>query len=180
MGGSFTEDEFRTIRTMIESLISFPSVCIETGSYHGDSTHVFRNNFDKVFTIEINKKLFHHVSERFQSDENVCCLYGDSSSIMKRILALYPPETHVFYFLDAHQSGHDTSNNGNAHVPLREELSVISSFITSQSVIVIDDVRLFDRYWDWKDITIENILSWIKHPVRVWFISNDRLFILFS
>jgi len=82
----------------------------------------------------------------------------------------------TMFFLDAHQSGNDTSNNGK-NVPLLDELNIILKNNYYPCIIIIDDVRLFDNYWDWKGITVQHILNIFGNRLKDHSISNDRMII---
>ena len=85
------------------------------------------------------------------------------------------------WFLDAHQSGGDTVNNGK-NVPLLEELQIILSGMNRdvRNLFVIDDLRLFDNAPDWKHVSCSNILLLFKKhgvTVRKYYPMNDRFVI---
>ena len=66
------------------------------------------------------------------------------------------------FFIDAHQSGPDTGNNGK-WVPLVEELDIILETKLGPSVFIFDDVRLWKKKcWDWAHITEKSILDQFK------------------
>jgi hypothetical protein len=110
--------------------------------------------------------------------ENITFLLGDSVELLKQITPRVLPG--AVFFLDAHQSGGDTSNNGKNHVPLFQELDVILSHKIGPSIYIIDDLRLFDKFWDWAGITPSSIIAKFKehgqHVVKS-FPANDRYYV---
>jgi len=179
MGGSLKFEEFSPYLKM--KLYKHIKSFVETGTYKGDTTLMAAKYFETVYTTEIVPAL--HKSSKEKATEqkvtNVRFLLGDSVELLKEITPKVL-EGAVF-FLDAHQSGGDTSNNGKNHVPLLQELDVILSHKVKPSIYIVDDLRLFDKYWDWKGITTDTIVSKFAehgHTVYSYFISNDRFYVL--
>ena len=173
MGGSFTENEIHQICSYCHSK---PLVFVETGTYHGDSTIVASKIFPQVITFEISQTLYEGNRSKFEHIPNIQAYLGDSLVLLPTIV---PSIQSGFYFLDAHQSDVDTENNG-IWVPLLQELAIILKYIKKGSIIVIDDVRLFDGPWDWKGISVDTILQLckgIETPFKDSKIANDRLII---
>ena len=168
MGGSLTELEIIKILSKYPTVK--PKIFIETGTYKGETARIASRIFETVHTIEIKRELYEEAQRLNRGITNINYYLGDSLKILPEISR---SET-TFYFLDAHQSGIDTTNNG-MNVPLLEELKGINN----SSIIVIDDVRLFDAYWDWKGITPETILKVIKEncEVKDYYIENDRMIV---
>lgn len=78
--------------------------CIETGTCFGSTTQFFAQIFEKVRTIEINKKFQYIAKERLFKSENIDFITGDSSEILESLLTDLDDNT--FIFLDAHWSNH--------------------------------------------------------------------------
>jgi hypothetical protein len=163
--GSLTTDEILHV--------TYLQTFVETGTYHGDSTRAGA----AVYTIEIVNELYERNINTPGSGVNY--YLGDSLLILPKIISQISSPT--FWFLDAHQSGPDTSNNGK-WVPLMEELQIIMGG-TDSGLIVIDDLRLFDQYWDWVNISVENINKIIEtsgHRITNKYEYNDRYIISYS
>lgn len=179
MGGSLKFEEFSPYLKWgsYKNIKSF----VETGTYKAETTLMVAKHFETVYTTEIVPEL-HNISKKKAVEQkvtNVEFLLGDSVELLKEITPKVL-EGAVF-FLDAHQSGGDTSNNGKNHVPLLQELDVILSHKVKPSIYIVDDLRLFDRYWDWKGITIDTIVDKFAehgHNIDSYFISNDRFYVL--
>ena len=180
MGGSleYTEIQNATAgRPIYESITNF----VETGTYHADTTLLVAQHYDRVYTTEIVAELYTLSKERAIEEDvhNINFYLGDSVELLKEIVPLVTEG--CIFFLDAHQSGYDTSNNGKQHVPLLQELDVILAHTLKPSVFIIDDLRLFDKYWDWAGITPDTIVGKFKefnYEILTHFESNDRYYIL--
>ena len=170
MGGSLTQEEILSILYK-HPIYSNIKTFIETGTYKGE-TSIIASKFFDVHTIEINEKLYNEVKEKYKNS-NINFYFGDSVQILKK---LQEKPMSTMFFLDAHQSGNDTSNNGK-NVPLLDELDIILKNNYYPCIIIIDDVRLFDNYWDWKGISVENIVDFFGHRLKDYFISDDRMVI---
>ena len=176
MAGPLTEDEIQEILRLFPKYVKY---FVETGTYKADTTILASKIFEKVFTMEIVELLYKNCVQRVDSLEikNIDLYHGDSLKRLPEIASSLEEST--LFFLDAHQSGGDTSNNG-IQVPLYEEITAI---VTNRNkkvesdIFVVDDLRLFDAYWDWKGITEEGILNKFKElkcQPYIGFPRNDR------
>jgi hypothetical protein len=180
MGGSL---EFEEITDSIGLRPEYLSIrnFVETGTYKGDTSIMASKHFHNVYTTEIVPAL--HEESKKKAEEagvkNITFLLGDSVKLLGEIMPKVS-EGAVF-FLDAHQSGGDTSNNGK-NVPLYEELDVILSFPLGKSLFIIDDVRLWkQKCWDWAHITNTELVKRFSdkgRKVHSYFEKNDRFFIV--
>lgn len=164
-----------------------PNICVETGTYMGDSSLVFSKIFDEVHTIEISKKWYDFARKRLKDEKSIICHFGDSADVMAELAPTIKEP--VFYYLDAHFAGGDTGF-GKKEVPLNEELTAICSRVF-QDVIVIDDLRLVGKAgesgtedntqyrpmkFDWRDITFDQLAKITGRGFRnVWLFKGDRL-----
>ena len=168
---------------------SVPDVCVETGTFRGDSAFFFATVFREVHTVELSEKYHRLAGERLRPFPHVHCHLGDSGEVLPRLLPLLPGP--LLVFLDAHWAGGDTAF-GPEEVPLLRELRCLARR-DQPDVVVIDDIRLLGRQgktgsdkdphypvstYDWRSITqeaMERILSrGIRNP---WFFCSDRIFI---
>jgi hypothetical protein len=115
-------------------------ILVETGTYYGDMVEAQRNNFEKIYSIELSPILFSYVAERFKSKANIELIQGDSGieieKIMKRI------RQPALFWLDGHYSAGKTAK-GEKDTPILEELECILNSDDLGHVIIIDDARLF-------------------------------------
>lgn len=166
-----------------------PSVCVESGTYQGESALLFAEHFGQVHTIELSKKWYDFSRKRLKEKTNITCHFGDSAVVLKKLTKEI--DEPVFYYLDAHFAGGDTAF-GDKEVPLNEELSEIAARPYAD-VIIIDDIRLVGKAgtsgddgnqiyskmeYDWRDITLGKMAEiagrGLRHP---WFFKGDRLVI---
>jgi hypothetical protein len=154
---------------------------VETGTYHGDTSMMASQHFQKVFTTEIMPSLYNMSKTIAESKgiDNIEFMLGDSVKLLHQIMP-HVVEGAVF-FIDAHQSGGDTGNNGK-NVPLLEELDVILGYKPGPSVYIVDDLRLWKgEVWDWAHVTNKNIVKKFKeHGQKVlsYFEENDRFYVI--
>lgn len=114
---------------------------VETGTFLGDTCWAFRNECEKLFTIEINPQLAQLARSRFRGFSNVRVLEGDSAELLKTILPQLQAKT--LFWLDGHFSGGITGK-GTCECPLYDELQSIMTMCPQSWVILIDDARCFD------------------------------------
>jgi hypothetical protein len=148
------------------------STFIETGTYVGWTTLVASDLFQTVHTVELSPLLVEQASIRCKGRTNITFHIGDSLQVLPIIL---PPSGDVVVFLDAHQSGSDTCNNG-TWVPLMDELRIISEWVKTRkdaTVVIIDDVRLFNAHWDWAGITVQSVREMLHADES--YVQNDRM-----
>jgi hypothetical protein len=161
---------------------------LETGTYHGDSTFEASKMFDKVYTIELVENLYNMTKDKWLNDENykdnISFHLGDSLELLPEIVKEINKDynSSCVYFIDAHQSGNDTSHSI-VCVPLLLEIELILQNMETKenNVFIFDDVRLFDNYWDWKGISIESIQNLFKKydcHIKEKYIMNDRYIVV--
>jgi hypothetical protein len=154
------ENESMTLPTSV-MLKYFKPVFIETGTYDGRTVQqALDNGFEKVFSIESDPGLFQITELRFEGNEKVSLLFGESC------LHLGPLLTHLsdihseapLFWLDAHVQ--ENFQHGKLFVPIMEELDIISKFdIAKNSNIMIDDMRLLGKAPGWENITSLMIIN---------------------
>jgi len=116
-------------------------ILVETGTFHGDTVAVLKDYFNKVISIELSQELSHEATKRFSNDLHVEIVNSDSPSGLQAF-SMELADKSVLYWLDAHWCIADNTAGSESQCPLLEELKAIGS-INSQSVILIDDARLF-------------------------------------
>lgn len=176
MGGHLLIKELREIFTLSRQNPEQYKNFVETGTYHGDTTREAEKLFPNVYTIEINETLYSQTKPALK--EHTHAYLGDSLKILPTLIEELNGPT--VWFLDAHQSGYDTSNNGK-NVPLLEELDIIlNGSLKCNQLLIIDDVRLFSNAWDWAGITTNNIVERcsLTRRVALNFVYNDRFIVV--
>ena len=111
---------------------------IETGTCYGDMLVGIKNHVKKAISIEIDKKLFLSAVNRFENDEHIEIILGDSSTMLPSILKGIDKPT--LFYLDAHYSGHGTGR-GTTDTPLLLELKLLLKMDIKKHIILIDDAR---------------------------------------
>jgi len=126
-------------------------ILVETGTYLGDMIEAQRNNFKKIYSIELSEKLFHKAVKRFKAYPHIKILQGDSGLILNNLM---PDIDNVsIFWLDGHYSGGMTAM-GSKECPVPEELEIIIKSSLNH-IILIDDARLFNGTHDYP--TLEQI-----------------------
>lgn len=184
MGGPLTYEE---ITNATKHSITHRSIknFVETGTYKGDTTLMASKHFDQVYTTEIVKNLYDYSANRAKEAQrtNIHFYLGDSIVLLRDIMPKVI--SGAVFFIDAHQSGPDTSNNGKQLVPLLEELDVILSYKLGPSLFIFDDVRFWigksQQAPDWSKISCLEILTKFmnrKYKIQTFFELNDRFYVL--
>lgn len=118
------------------------NIFVETGTEFGTMIKMIGDNFDKIYTIELNKDLYNKAVQLFKGKEHIKLIQGDSSTeIHKILLELKEP---ALFWLDAHGPGSMTVRNPQ-HCPVEKELEAIFAHHVKRHVILVDDARHFDR-----------------------------------
>jgi hypothetical protein len=79
---------------------------VETGTYQGGTAEWATRHFEKVLTIEGQKKIYEATSARLSSIPNLTCLLGDSRDVFKETCAGLDGPT--LFWLDSHWCGQET------------------------------------------------------------------------
>jgi hypothetical protein len=103
---------------------------------------------------------------------------GDSNIVFQNLLPTITDK--CIFFLDGHHSGGDTGKS-EKDCPLVEEITHINNLFQNESIIIIDDYRLFGLDStsgmlgeDWRDINKETILDILKSRIeKVYHLDSD-------
>lgn len=132
-------------------------VLVETGTYRGDTIQALRNDFARIYSIELSPALFAQAQDRFRSAPNVELIHGDSgeklADLMRRL------DQPALFWLDGHYSAGITAK-GDKITPIFEELGHIFSAPPRPHAIVIDDARLFGT--DPGYPTLEELIRFVR------------------
>jgi len=120
-------------------------IMVETGTYLGDMVEAQRDRFDKIYSVELSKKLFQRAVKRFKTYSHINILNGDSGIVLNKLLPGI--DTPALFWLDGHYSGGITAK-GSKECPVPEELEAILKSDLPH-IILIDDARLFDGTHDY-------------------------------
>lgn len=149
---------------------------VETGTYMGETILRYVNDFKKLYTIELSETLYNDFNKKNYDRNKLKSILGDSSKKLKEVID--DINSNTIFFLDGHFSSCGTAK-GDKDVPLYEEIKLINDNFKYESIIIIDDLRLFGSNIteDWSDITVEKILDIISERVDFHLEVGDRLII---
>lgn len=101
-GDHFISAEFIKLRDRFNI-----STVIETGTCLGYTTLWLAKNFDKVYTIELNKEYCELARAKFLQYPNITSIHGNSEDVLRhlRIETMNSLWSNVIFFLDAHGFG---------------------------------------------------------------------------
>jgi|SRR5882672_457910 len=109
-GDRFIAAEFLILKHQFEL-----TTAVETGTCLGSTTLFLSNNFEKVYTVDIDESYLSIARQKFISYKNIEVFKGDSATILTYQLNKLSNRT--IYFLDAHWG---------SRCPLLEELAAIA------------------------------------------------------
>ena len=149
---------------------------VETGTHLGHTAFQMAQYMKRVDTIEIKKELYDTCKATCDHHNitNINLHLGDSTTVLSEILDTLDKE--CIFFLDGHYS-HGVTGKGDKDVPLLEELQQINDKHNYNSIIIIDDARLFGTTSgeDWSDITLDKIVNCFdKGKIYSSFLNEDR------
>lgn len=112
---------------------------VESGSADGDTCLALRNDFDRLYTVEIVPTVQERTKARLQPYGNIVSLQGDTTNIFPNLLQQI--NASCVFWLDGHYCG-SLEARGPKDTPVVEELEIILA-TGIPHVILIDDARLF-------------------------------------
>ena len=116
------------------------STLVETGTYLGDMLWAQKDNFKNIYSIELDPKIFAAAKKKFSRFSNIHLLLGDSGRVLAELLPQISGP--AVFWLDGHYSGGVTGRGG-LDTPIMQELKNILSGKFKNSLILIDDARMF-------------------------------------
>jgi hypothetical protein len=120
---------------------------VETGSYYGLTIDKMQNSFKTIHSIEVDDILHSHNNHFYRKNNQIKIHLGDSKNILPSVLENLSEEQKVHplvFWLDGHCSENETGI-GEEYSPLAAEIKTITQdYRNLTSIILIDDVRLFD------------------------------------
>jgi hypothetical protein len=123
-------------------------VFVETGTFFGDTIDFLKDHFSKLYTIELQEDLYLKAKERFEGNNNVEVIFGDSSTVLKELVLKLKGKT--LFWLDGHYSSEFfvgstfvKTAKGDKNTPIIEELTEILKNGLNDNIILIDDARCF-------------------------------------
>ncbi len=131
-------------------------IFVETGTFMGETVEAFRNDFDRLISIELNLDLAARAQRKFAAISNISILQGDSGILLNQIVRdLQEP---ALFWLDGHYSGEFTyqgefiaTAKGDKETPVIEELTAVLGAPRRHTALV-DDARCFNGLGDYPTI----------------------------
>jgi len=149
-GDTFVEKEFLSLRDKWNI-----TNAVETGSYMFGTTLWLSDNFDKVYTFEIDNDLYKYGQTKISNKTNIKSYLSNSAEGLVQIINEIDGNT--IFFLDAHWYD---------YCPLLDELEIISK-LKHTPIIAIHDFKTpyphlgYDSYKE-DDFTIDFIVDKLK------------------
>ena len=131
---------------------------IETGTYLGDMMQAQKDNFQKLYSIELSKELWEKAVERFKDDKHIQILNGDSEKVLVTLVPTF--QEPVLFWLDGHYSGGITAK-GETDCPIFGEIDAILTPGAPAHVMLVDDARLFNGTDDYP--TVEALEQYVHN-----------------
>jgi hypothetical protein len=126
------------------------TVFLETGTYRGDMVEAVKDDFERLYSIELGGELCRRAKARFAGDDRIAILQGDSGEVLGALLARI--ERPCLFWLDSHYSDADTAR-GERETPILRELEhIVRHPLAHRHVILIDDARLFTGEHDYPTV----------------------------
>jgi len=116
------------------------SIFVESGTYIGDTAYHASYCFEQVHSVELSPSLYAQAVNRFADNQKIFLYQGDTVVVFPRILKNI--KSKIVFWLDGHFSGGSTAR-GEIDTPIMQELKIIKESGLSDSIILIDDIRLF-------------------------------------
>lgn len=125
---------------ILKKVLPLP-IFVETGTFEGDTVNALLPYFDRFITAELSEPLWKEVTNRFAGEKKVEPYLGNSPDVIAKFCSALK-DSSVLYWLDAHWCVADDTSGEKSQCPLLEEIHAIGQ-LNDQSVILIDDARLF-------------------------------------
>jgi len=135
---------------------------VETGTYYGEMVAGMRQQFDLIYSIELDPKLAEYARQRFRDCPQVKILEGDSGVLVPQVVAQL--DRPALFWLDAGYYGVDLKKGDLSR--LLTELSAILSASIREHVVLMDDARMF--VGTESKFNARQLVAWIEqeHPNR--------------
>jgi len=148
---------------------------VETGTNRGTMIAATLDRFKTIYSIEIDPGLAKAAQARFQANNGVHILLGDSAKTLPEIMPSLPDK--VVFWLDGHYSGPGTGK-GDVETPILAEIETIASQRRDcDDVTIIDDARLFGQDRDYPPL--EDFLQVLKDRFgKQVLVADDSIFVL--
>lgn len=123
-------------------------VFVETGTYLGDMVNAVKNQFEEIYSVELDVHLAQKARQRLRKYQHVHIIHGDSGEVLFELLPSISARKLIW--LDAHSSGGITAR-GSVMTPIVRELAAIRANYRPGDVLLIDDFKSFTGKDDYPD-----------------------------
>ena len=153
-GDTYVEAEFLRLKEKHNI-----NLVIELGTCVGGTTKWLAENFNKVYTVEINEEFLNIALERIDGKENVVSVLGNSTDVLPSTLKpqVILENNNILLYLDDHW---------NLYLPLIDELKIIAES-GLKPIIVVHDCKVpnepnlgYDSY-NGVDISLETMKPYL-------------------
>jgi glycosyltransferase involved in cell wall biosynthesis len=120
---------------------------VETGTFLGETTAFAAHVFKEVHTIELSPEIYKKACHNLRCYATTKVHLGDSTKVFPSLLPTLSSGISLFW-LDGHYSAvynHEKTALGTVNTPILQELQQIQKANLQNSIILIDDIRLFDK-----------------------------------
>jgi hypothetical protein len=131
-------------------------ILVETGTFRGDMLEAQKNNFDQLYSIELNKDFWETAKKRFKNDTHITLLQGDSGAVLPKLAPTLDQPT--LFWLDGHYCGGSTAQSA-IECPIYAELDAVFKNNKGHAIL-IDDARMFVGKRDYP--TMPELISYVK------------------
>lgn len=141
---------------------------VETGTSEGHTIFGLEPYFNKLYTIEYDKKYYNNTKNKYHGNK-INFILGDSGIVFQSLLPTITEK--CIFFLDGHWMGGD-SGKSEKDCPLVEEITHINNLFEYEAIIIIDDYRLFGLSpdtgvnEDWSEINKDGLLNIIQSRIQ--------------
>ena len=148
-----------------------PKVFIETGTYTGHMVFGVLNEFQQIYSIELDLILAEKARMRFMGYRHVHIIQGDSGQVLPEILKKISEP--CLFWIDAHYSKGKTAR-AELDTPIVQELNcILRREGCGQDVLLIDDARSYTGTGDYPDPKALERSILDVHPNWVFEIKDD-------
>jgi len=116
---------------------------VETGTYMGDMVFAMRNDFTRIYSIELSPLLARRAQQYFTRCPHITIIEGDSGQVFSQLLPTL--DTPPLFWLDGHFS-HGLTAKGDLNTPIRREITAILTTLHITCCILIDDACAFGNW----------------------------------
>lgn len=113
------------------------SIFVETGTFRGDGVNkALTLGYDKIYSIELDKKRYKPLAQKFEDDDEVILIQGNSEEKFPELMDKINKRCTIF--LDAHYCG-DDGEKADKWSPIREELNYLKTHPIKNHTIILGD-----------------------------------------